>query len=375
MTGGSIGFQIPLTEIKIGLTRLIRMGEWGVDIFFVLSGVLLTTPLIRKGLQPFLKEDAIKFYIRRALRILPAFYFTLLLLIYLLQFGLGKTPSAAEMLQHAFFVNTWFGTNHLRGAFWSLPVEVAFYAFLPIFLNFAYRLQSFFTIFITLIISTILLRYIFVNHDVGDKGFLLFSFLGRMDQFALGAICAHFLINKPPSPRSGTIYLTLGLLGLIAYASFIGKREDMFSNKDAWYYFFQTIVGTLAAITIYGAASASKLGKLLFGNKAMVFIGTVSFSLYLWHTIILDFFSLSQVSKIPGANLASTLLYTWPFIFIASFLSYLFVERPFLHIRHDQSHMQASLLQRHPVRCLIGFAFLLALLSELALRVTTSYQP
>jgi peptidoglycan/LPS O-acetylase OafA/YrhL len=79
--GGNVSFNIPFTNHEIGVARVIRMGEWGVDIFFVLSGFLLTTPFLRaRKSTPFI-EGTLDFYRRRAFRLIPAYYFTKLVLI------------------------------------------------------------------------------------------------------------------------------------------------------------------------------------------------------------------------------------------------------------------------------------------------------
>lgn len=349
---GSVDFNIPFTTYEIGVARVIRMGEWGVDIFFVLSGFLLTTPFLRARKNVSFIEGTLDFYRRRALRLLPAYYFAILALIYFLLYGLGKLPTPAEMLQHVLLANTWFETPPLRGAFWSLPVEALFYVFLPFLIFAASRCKSFHTVFIFLIFLTIALRFIVINTPtIQSKGIFLFSFFGRMDQFSLGAIAAYFCIKHPASPGKGSIILMVSIIGMLIFISFIGRRGNLFENRDYFYYFFQTIVGIISAAMIYGAASHSKIARILFGNRVMIFIGTISYSIYLWHTIILDIFVMTNLPHglTPDNKLVATILYTWPPILIASFLSYLFIERPFLKVRHEPENNSASFISRRPI--------------------------
>ncbi|WP_279214355.1 acyltransferase family protein [Delftia acidovorans] len=354
--GGSLSFSIPIVNINIGLTRLVKMGSWGVDIFFVLSGFLLTIPLLRQKDDQNFGNSLLEFYKRRALRIFPAYYFTLLILIYLLLFGLGNLPKTGEMLLHTLLINPWFDVAPLRGAFWSLPVEALFYVFLPFLILFSKKTKAFYKIFISIVILAILFRYAIFNiSTIEDKGKYLFSFFGRMDQFAIGAICAYLSLQKRTTPRKGMWILIAGIIGMITFIAIIDRRGSMFEKRDYFYYFYQSIVAFISALIIFGATTQSKLARGLFGNRAMIFIGTISYSIYLWHTIFLDIFYTGNVSHgIPlDSRLSAAILYTWPPILLASLGTYLFIERPFLGIRHHSKEKPNSFLSKNPVAFLI----------------------
>jgi peptidoglycan/LPS O-acetylase OafA/YrhL len=364
--GNSINLTIPFTSIEVGITRNIRMGEWGVDIFFVLSGFLLSMPFLKNMEGTPFWERTLMFYKRRALRLLPAFYFTLLVLLYMLMFGLGKIPTPTEMAQHVLLGNIFFGTPALRGAFWSLPVEAHFYVVLPFLLVIAFRCKSFRAFFISLVLLTIAFRVAILNTSLFQpKGAYLFSFLGRIDQFSIGVLCAHLFLNKPASARQGNIITLLSILGFIVFIAVIGHRGNMFEKRDPFYYFFQTVVALLAAALIYGAASPSKIASSLFGNRFMILIGTISYSMYLWHTIILDIFAMSNLPHglTVENRLTATILYTWPPILFISFFSYISVERPFLKIRHDYHNQPTSLISRYPIYFLCFSAAVLVALT------------
>lgn len=364
-TGDSLTIKLPWTDHEIGLTRLVRQGAWGVDIFFVLSGFLLTMPWIKNGIKAPTWQDSLTFYKRRLLRILPAFYFTLLGLIYILQYGLGPLPTPAQMLQHTLFINAWLDTLPLRGAFWSLPVEAHFYIFLPLFLLCAARVRSFVG-FMTIVLSiAIFIRFLaFYSPLIEDKGKYIFSFFGFMDQFAIGSLFAYAFTKKPLTSKQGNILVILSIIFMIAFASFIGKRGDMFQNHDPIYPFHQTIIGLISGLLIYGAASKSKVAKLLFGNFLMIFIGIISYSMYLWHTVILDIFIKTNIlhTHPPHERLTTIIAYTWPPIFTISILSYLLIERYFLKIRHDPTPGARSLPQRKPM-----YFFALSIITLMAL--------
>lgn len=372
--GPNVAVHIPFLSHEIGLTRMFKMGEWGVDIFFVLSGFLLSLPFLKpRDAHPSFWESTKDFYRRRALRLLPAFYFTVFIVLCMLFLGFGKLPKAKEILMQVTLVIPWFQTPPLRGVLWSLPVEAMFYVFLPFLMLLATRMRSFTAVFFALVVLTVLFRIVIINASFfQDKGTFLYSFFGRMDQFSLGVLAAYFCLKHPPSARRGTWLMIGTLIATMLFINFIGKRGNMFANRDSVYYFFQTVIGILAALLIYSAASPSHLAKILFGNRLMIFIGTISYSIYLWHTVILDVFCTLPIYQkmVPDNRLLLTSLATFPIIFILSFFSYLFVERPFLSIRHGVPSQQQSFVARNPVWFLVLMALALVLFTAYLQKVT-----
>lgn len=340
ITGGNVKINIPFTDLSVGLTKIIKSGEWGVDIFFVLSGFLLTLPLIKNGIQPIQWEKIKDFYFRRALRILPAFYFASLAAIYILYYHFQQAPTALQALAQITFTNNFFSIPPLRGAFWSLAPEVMFYITLPFLITLAARTKHFLAIFIMMLPAVVAYRFFVINQPIIEaKGAFLFSLPGRIDQFSAGIVCAYMVLKHPPSARTGRNFFAAGAIGLLLFAAFIGRRGDMFFNRDVLYYFTQSIVAILAAFMIYGGASSSKSVKIILGNKIAIFIGLISYSIYLWHTIILDVYARTQTLQNIAIHqkLLVTMASTWPAIMLVSFFSYLFTEQPFLKIRHSSN--------------------------------------
>jgi peptidoglycan/LPS O-acetylase OafA/YrhL len=364
--GGELNIYLPF-NVTIGITRLIRLGEWGVDIFFVLSGFLLTTPLLEKSSQAGFIANTFEFYRRRALRILPAYYFILLVMLYLCLFSFAKMPSTSYMFGHVLFVNAWWDLAPLRGVFWSLPVEVTFYLVLP-FLVLAIKPKKWMVVLFVSMAFTIVFRVFIIKGPIADKGFFLFSFLGRVDQFALGMACAYLFKTRNPTSTQKNLIFLAGLIGLLWTVQMIGHRGNMLDNLDPMYYFHPTIVAFFVALLIFGAAAGNPIANVLFGNAVMVFIGTISFSIYLWHTIFINAFTQTGL----GVNLTAynrlgvTLFYIVPPLVAASFLTYLLIERPFLRIRHHLSDSRPGTVARYPIWTLAVMGLALVALTALA---------
>ncbi len=361
--GPSLNLPLPWTDQTLGLTRLVRMGEWGVDIFFVLSGFLLAMPFLRQPDRPITWATTRQFWLRRALRVLPAFYVALAALLYIMPLGLGRPPTAWQTLHHALFLNPWFDTEPLRGAFWSLPVEAYFYIALPGIVLLGRRTVGIPALCCVLVVACLTFRgAVFYNDVFVKKGLFLFSFAGRVDQFAIGILCAYLAVKRPiREARHGTWLLVAGLIALWVFILFIGRRGNMFANRDVVYVFHQTIVALIAAVIVYASCSTNQLAKALFGNALMMFVGTISYSIYIWHTIVLDIYVKSALNTHQALT---TALFTWPLIFIISTCSYLYVERPFLQVRHGAGVPgQSTYLQRHPARFLAWSALALVALA------------
>ena len=108
-----------------GLGRVSYFGSLGVDIFFVLSGFLITSLLIKDRKKPAYYKD---FYWKRALRILPLYFLFLLITLIAYKHSLAFVAFAALFLAN---FSTVFGVNNFGSPFWSLAVEEQFYVLWP----------------------------------------------------------------------------------------------------------------------------------------------------------------------------------------------------------------------------------------------------
>jgi peptidoglycan/LPS O-acetylase OafA/YrhL len=266
------------------MNRLSLLGYTGVDLFFVLSGFLITGILLdARGTPHYFRN----FYARRALRILPLYYGVVLALVVVLPLFHQSTESL-RTLQHnqAWY---WFyavnfiwrvpgATPYYTGHFWSLAVEEQFYLIWPVIV---WRLDRprLTRLCLVCVAGALVVRIGFVALGRGPD---VISFVPtRMDTLAVGALLALAM----RSPR--------GISWWAGYACWAGPAAGVilvatFLTADSWRYapaIHQTLGYSASALmfaAVVGAATVGWAGTL-FGHPVLRFFGKYSYGMYVFH--------------------------------------------------------------------------------------------
>lgn len=301
-------------------------GYVGVDVFFVISGYLITTIIINDlEMQSF---SIGRFYERRARRILPALFFVLLCCIPFAWFWM--TPEQLKNFFQGFVAITFFASNILfwkkEGYFsepaeenpllhtWSLAVEEQFYIFFPLILLGIWRFGRapiFYTILALTFISFTFSEWGWRNAPVANW-YLLPT---RAWELGVGAICALILYKQPL--KSNQLLSVTGL-SLIIYSIFFFTESTPFPSIYAIF----PVMGT-ALIILFG--SDGTLVSKILRMRIFVGIGLISFSAYLWHQPLFAF------ARIKNIHAPSVFLFLCLAIasMVLAYLSWAFVEKPF----------------------------------------------
>jgi peptidoglycan/LPS O-acetylase OafA/YrhL len=306
----------------------------GVDIFFVISGYLITG-LILKDLDVG-QFHIVKFWERRVRRILPAVAVVMLATLVagwflLLPQGfkeLGESATAQTLLVSNiyFWVKSWIGAGYFAPAAqvkpllhtWSLAVEEQFYLFFP-FLLIAFKRFSHKSI----VPAIMLFGGVSFGFSVYCSYFypaVNFYFLPpRAWELLLGAYLAAIPVQSRASARWLTESLSWGGLLAILCAAFCYDRETRFPGAAA----LLPCVGTALILWANGYTLTS-VGKFL-ALRPIVFIGLISYSLYLWHWPVLVFYKYWAIDPVPPGQRLLLLLASVGL----AVLSWKFVETPF----------------------------------------------
>lgn len=320
----------------IDLSGWAKSGWWGVDLFFVLSGFLITGILAdAKGSHRYFRN----FYGRRVLRILPV-YFLVLALSYLLMRG-NVLPETAQafpwapyllIIQNVFFSTAGF---HALGATWSLAVEEHFYLVWPWLMRKAEGVSLMPALVLVLTLSPIA-RLVAWGTDVSY--FMLYKHtLLRLDGLAMGALLALWIRHRSFTV-AGLRKLAVGALGVgIPLAAWMLWKEDqvpLFSVLN------KTPVSLLSLGLVSLALLASRDGGWIARLLALAplrFAGRISYCLYLVHIPVLDMVTARPMQMaLAGSGVARNLLTLGIFLTGSvglATLSWYGFERPILRLK------------------------------------------
>lgn len=337
VTGMDIEYRSDLDGLRalaVSLVVLFHLGvPWlaggyvGVDIFFVISGFLITSIVARQIDEG--RYSLLTFYERRARRILPALIAVLAVVLVLSAFVL--LPSHLRPVPRIIWATLLFGSNVLfaqeAGYFasdvhtlpllhtWSLAVEEQFYLAFPLLLAalHAFGSNRRAAVVWTLALASLVLGIaLLADHP----NFTFYMLPTRAWELLTGSLLAIGAVPRISRPSVRLAAAAAGL-GLILYAAFGFTEDTPFPGLNALY----PVLGT--ALVIH-AAPGTPVGRAL-GWRPAVFVGLLSYSLYLWHWPIIVFARYVLDRPLQGAAQVGALCA----MVVAAFLSWRFVERPF----------------------------------------------
>lgn len=325
--------------------KKIPGGFVGVDIFFVISGFLIST-IIFSGLERG-NFSLIEFYIRRVRRIFPAL---ILVLASCLIFGwvvlfsyeykqLGLHVSAGSGFIQNFIL--WDESGYFDHAaetkpllhLWSLAIEEQFYIFWPLLLAFAWKKQ-WDILTITLAIATVSFSSNIYLIMTGHEAAAFYMPFSRFWELMVGGVLAYVILNKPQLiNKQKNVQSFIGLFFLVAGFALLNKH----SNFPGWC----ALLPTVGTFLIISAGPDSWMNRYILSNKLMIWIGLISYPLYLWHWPILTFTRITTIT-LPSATLKWLALI---FSVLLAWATFKFLENP---IRTEK-------IKKHMVSVALGF--------------------
>jgi peptidoglycan/LPS O-acetylase OafA/YrhL len=320
---------IPVILFHAGI-QLFGGGYVGVDIFFVISGYLITSILLSEMVDR--KFTLTGFYERRARRILPALFLVMAIFLPFAWFWMpphelkGFSQSLVAVSTFASNIYFWISTGYFETAAelrpllhtWSLAVEEQFYLLFPVLLAWGMPLGRKKIIFIFAFLGCASLFLAQLLSEI-RPAFDFYLLPTRVWELLAGSILA-FYSQLSGDQKNQRIFREIGsLIGLllIFYAIF---GFDKFTPFPSLY----TLIPVLGALLIIYTSQKTIVGKLL-SKRIFVGIGLISYSLYLWHQPVFAFARVKAGHEPDQVVLALLVL----IISVLSYLSWKFVEIPF----------------------------------------------
>lgn len=302
-------------------------GFVGVDVFFVISGYLITTIILSELEQG--KFSIVNFYERRARRILPALYFllfsvsvvaTIIMLPSQLKDYGQSVLATITFLSNVYFylkIDYWAQSSEFLPLLhtWSLGVEEQYYLLFPIFLYVGWKfgqIRVFTAVALIAVASLLLSEWGWRNNAAGN--FYLAPY--RAWELLAGSIGA-FIVQKYGVKKNNLISF-IGLM-LIFLAIFIFDKTTPFPS-------FYALIPVMGALLLILYADKQTLVARFLSINVFVAIGLMSYSAYLWHQPILALYRIYNSSiEFPATTSIALVFLTLGL----AYLSYRFVELPF----------------------------------------------
>lgn len=342
---GLRGLAILLVVVyhNFGFINVFFFGWLGVDLFFVLSGFLITDILLKTvGKKGYLKN----FYIRRVLRIFPLYYLCLILFLIVLpqttiqldvQYYVDHQVWLWTYLQNWIYTFQSPGQTNALNHLWSLAVEEQFYLLWPLAVLII-RKPGYLLLFISLVLVAVLgLRLLVWINQISDLAYFNLYTFTRIDGLCIGCMIALLQRVKSNFLERNKAIIVLCFAGL-NFGFFFVNRRYQFSFPYLAFAGYTTFAMMFGLLVNEAVTRQSKLINLLFNNPLLKFFGKISYGFYVFHWpvyLLLFPYLLPWISKLTNGTLVQFLVSVVATIaaIVISWLSYQYFEKYFLKLK------------------------------------------
>lgn len=368
------GFHPAWLNVSLYLARL----DVGVAIFFLISGFLLYRPFVAAHLAGGPRPATIPYFWRRALRIYPAYWLATSVAVY--GFHVGEINDVKSFFLYYSLTHTYSLGNVIAplAQSWSLVTEVAFYLFLPVWAAAmrvwgggpARRLRAELVGLAGLCALSIGYKLFVLWSDMGDgrKGQLLSLLPSWLDLFTVGMALA--VLSAWITQRDLRTPFGLGrafvpvTCWVLAAASFFTVSTQLDLPRRAlenftpgqWlgeHYLYGTTAFFLLLPGMFGPQGRGAV-RVFLRSRVMVFLGLISYGLYLWHDLLIHEFlvATNRTHGLAGFTSPFGAMFVWTFALTTATaaISYYVIERPILRLKDLPSRLRRALPAPVPAR-------------------------
>jgi peptidoglycan/LPS O-acetylase OafA/YrhL len=329
-------FHTHLGDLRSGnpLVSLIDEGHTGIALFMVISGFIFT---VIAGSQQIHYGGFIK---NRLLRIYPLFIFAVFLQLFISTYNDERNYGFLQLLGWLMpFRSETVPLSPYFVQLWTIWVEFQFYLIFPFLLAFSRR-QG--TRYLWAWLGLLILVRALVFAASGSVRFVAYeTIFGRLDQFIIGMLLAHQWLKRGPAPGISPLWLLLAgiavLLGLHAFSLKVGFSELASPFWIVW----PGLEAALWAAFVWAYLLARWPGPLALRqpiDRALAALGTISFSTYVFHNLVIAAYNARLPPLTTGLGLgfdvvATGALLILPAVLVISVITHHLIERPFLAMR------------------------------------------
>ena len=350
--------QIIDVETRVGpfdFYLLLANGEYGVALFFILSGFLLSQPFWKSILYQAEWPEIKVYVLHRLARILPAYYLALTVLIILTGYWRYQEAWPDILLHYSFLYNyTEFTIFSINAPFWTLAVEMQFYCLLPLLFLLIRRFSTvkIFVILILLCITTYGLHYwlaVSVDKTIAWPGstvltwvrpygaVITHSLLAHLPHFFIGVICGGLLlylkterchlIDDGDLRYEIVFWVSLGLV-LFLLATELGEWIQIPFGR----YGLPVVPLLLGAMIL--TTPFTRWARQILDSRPIRLLGTLSYGIYIYHLPVLGLVDRTMAESAMDAreHWGYLAIISLAFTLLAAVISYVLVERPALKL-------------------------------------------
>jgi len=283
--------------VFIDLTWLVRCGYLLVDCMLMLSGFLLFLPYAKSALDGTKSPGILSFYKRRAARILPSYYLSVLIMFFFVALPSNAYHSTEHLLRdliphltltHVFFPEAYTYT-HLNVVLWTISIEVQFYIIFP-FVARAFKKYPLAT-YAGMVLLALLFRNLYAAKQA-DTTHLINQFPAMLDVYANGMLASFAYVSLARSIKENkafsvlsTVIMALCAVGI--YHLFNGQlHESGYPAIRLGQMSRRYPLSLLFALMLLFAGHALRPVQWILGNRLMRFLSAISFQAYIWHSML-----------------------------------------------------------------------------------------
>lgn len=308
--------------------NLVSNGWFGVDLFFVISGFLITRILINSAHSD---QYYRKFYIRRALRIFPVYYAVLVVVLAYNLFSMSGVQASYWFYLQNYLRLIGSVPIHYLDHLWSLAVEEQFYLMWPATMLYAVRRGAAANICLAVIFSAVVIRVLLVASGIDGVYFNTFA---RMDTLAMGAYVA-IVLNDTGSLEKLRRFAVPVALASCAFILLMTDSHGPFSDVLVFSLFPLGVIFSCGLVLAIAADEQCHYRRAL-RNETLRALGKISYGVYLFHWPVIVFLQHNW-----GQTNGNYWLTQFAFLAVASaisiglaWLSFRFFEGPILRMKH-----------------------------------------